>query len=50
MAAAARRGVYPWAQKNIADAFVELGLLEDAEGPYRQVGTSSIALKSAMLL
>ncbi|WP_182200273.1 tetratricopeptide repeat protein [Paraliobacillus salinarum] len=40
----------PWAQKNIADAHMELGLLEDAEGLYRQVNTSSLALKSEVSL
>ncbi|MFB1050632.1 tetratricopeptide repeat protein [Paraliobacillus sp. JSM ZJ581] len=40
----------PWAQKNIADAQMELGLLEDAEGLYRQVNTSSLALQSEVLL
>lgn len=40
----------PWAQKNIADAHLELGLLEDAEGLYLQVDTPSLALKSEVLL
>lgn len=40
----------PWAQKNIADAHMELGLFEDAEGLYRQVNTESPVLKSEILL
>ncbi|WP_405099864.1 tetratricopeptide repeat protein [Oceanobacillus sp. FSL H7-0719] len=40
----------PWAQKNIADAHVEMGLLEEAEKFYMDVQTESIALKSEVLL
>ncbi|CQR45891.1 Tetratricopeptide repeat [Paraliobacillus sp. PM-2] len=40
----------PWGQKNIADAHMELGLLEDAEELYRQVNTSSLALQSEVFL
>ncbi|MEC5423839.1 hypothetical protein QGM71_10080 [Virgibacillus sp. C22-A2] len=40
----------PWAQKNIADAHLELGLLEEAEGIYWKVDTPSLALKSEVLL
>src|SRR5699024_9658909 len=40
----------PWAQKNIADAHLEMGLLDEAEKFYKQVDTSSSALKSEVLL
>ncbi|MYL56734.1 hypothetical protein GLW20_04385 [Virgibacillus halodenitrificans] len=40
----------PWAQKNIADAHVELGLLEEAEGLYLQVDSPSLVLKSEVLM
>ena len=40
----------PWAQKNIADAHLEMGLLDEAEKFYKQVDTSSLALKSEVLL
>lgn len=40
----------PWAQKNIADAHLEMGLLEEAEKCYRQVETPSLALQSEVLL
>lgn len=40
----------PWAEKNIADAHLEMGLLDEAEKFYKQVDTSSLALKSEVLL
>ncbi|MUK90357.1 hypothetical protein GMD78_18445 [Ornithinibacillus sp. L9] len=40
----------PWAQKNIADAHFEMGLLEDAEKFYKEVNTQSVALKAEVLL
>ncbi|MFC4387914.1 tetratricopeptide repeat protein [Gracilibacillus marinus] len=40
----------PWAEKNIADAHMELGLLDDAEGLYQQVVTSSLVLQTEVLL
>lgn len=40
----------PWAQKNIADAHLEMGLLGEAEKFYKQVNTSSLTLKSEVLL
>lgn len=40
----------PWAQKNIADAHFEMGLLEHAEKFYNEVKTESIELKSEVLL
>src|SRR5690606_238900 len=40
----------PWAQKNIADAHLEMGLLEHAEKFYKEVDTTSVALKSEVLL
>lgn len=39
-----------WAQKNIADAHMELGLLEYAEKFYKEVETDSITLQSEVLL
>lgn len=40
----------PWAQKNIADAHMEMGLLEEAEEFYLGVQTESVILKSEVLL
>ncbi|MBN6206313.1 hypothetical protein JYK21_07600, partial [Ralstonia pickettii] len=40
----------PWAQKNIADAHMEMGLLGDAENFYLGVQTESVILKSEVLL
>ncbi|WP_188455483.1 tetratricopeptide repeat protein [Virgibacillus oceani] len=40
----------PWTQKNIADAHLEMGLLEDAERFYKQVDSESLALQSEVLL
>src|SRR5699024_556434 len=40
----------PWAQKNIADAHKEMGLLEFAENFYKDVETESVTLKSEILL
>ncbi|WP_042147361.1 lipopolysaccharide assembly protein LapB [Paucisalibacillus sp. EB02] len=40
----------PWAQKNIADAHLEMGLLDHAERFYKEVDTPSVALKSEVLL
>ncbi|WP_099159060.1 tetratricopeptide repeat protein [Virgibacillus ndiopensis] len=40
----------PWTQKNIADAHLEMGLLEDAERFYKQVDSTSLALQSEVLL
>ncbi|MBU5468581.1 hypothetical protein KQI49_17360 [Virgibacillus sp. MSJ-26] len=40
----------PWAEKNIADAHLEMGLLDEAEKFYKQVDTSSLALQSEVLL
>lgn len=40
----------PWAQKNIADAHMEMGLLEEAEKFYMGVQTKSVILKSEVLL
>lgn len=40
----------PWAQKNIADAHLEMGLLEHAEKFYKEVDTTLVALKSEVLL
>jgi len=40
----------PWAEKNIADAHLEMGLLDEAEKFYKQVDTPSLALKSEVLL
>jgi tetratricopeptide (TPR) repeat protein len=40
----------PWAQKNIADAHLEMGLLEDAEKFYKEVKTESIALRVEVFL
>ncbi|WP_164669940.1 tetratricopeptide repeat protein [Virgibacillus doumboii] len=42
--------LFPWAQKNIADAYFEMGLLADAEKFYRDVKTQSIGLKAEVLL
>jgi tetratricopeptide (TPR) repeat protein len=41
---------FPWAQKNIADAHLEMGLLEHAEKFYKEVDTPSIVLSSEVLL
>ncbi|MFD1040597.1 tetratricopeptide repeat protein [Virgibacillus byunsanensis] len=40
----------PWAQKNIADAHLEMGLLEEAEKFYKEVETQSVELKAEVLL
>lgn len=40
----------PWAQKNIADAHFEMGLLEDAEKYYQEIETESMELKAEVLL
>lgn len=40
----------PWAQKNIADAHVQLDLLELAEDIYKEVKTDSIVLKMEVLM
>src|SRR5699024_9400635 len=40
----------PWSQKNIPDAHLEMGLLDEAEKFSKQVDTSSSALKSEVLL
>ncbi|WP_090870707.1 tetratricopeptide repeat protein [Oceanobacillus limi] len=40
----------PWAQKNIADAHLEMGLLEDAEKFYKDVQTDSVVLQAEILL
>ncbi|MFD2043735.1 tetratricopeptide repeat protein [Ornithinibacillus salinisoli] len=40
----------PWAQKNVADAHFEMGLLEDAEKFYKEVETQSAELKAEVLL
>ena len=40
----------PWAQKNIADAHMEMGLLEDAEKFYINIQAESVNLKSEVLL
>lgn len=40
----------PWAQKNIADAHMEMGLYDDAERFYKAVESQSIHLKSEVLL
>lgn len=40
----------PWAQKNIADAHMELGLLDYAEKYYKEVDTDSLPLQSEVLL
>ncbi|MCM3742121.1 hypothetical protein M3210_17945 [Oceanobacillus luteolus] len=42
--------LFPWAQKNIADAHMELGLLDYAENFYKEVETDSVTLKSEVLL
>lgn len=42
--------LFPWAQKNIADAYFEMGLLADAEKFYREVETQSDSLKTEILL
>lgn len=42
--------LFPWAQKNIADAYFEMGLLSDAEKFYRDVETQSVDLKAEVLL
>ncbi|WP_068672190.1 lipopolysaccharide assembly protein LapB [Oceanobacillus sp. Castelsardo] len=39
-----------WAQKNIADTHMEMGLLEHAEKFYMEVQTESVKLKSEVLL
>ncbi|WP_026906704.1 tetratricopeptide repeat protein [Paucisalibacillus globulus] len=41
---------FPWAQKNIADAHLEMGLLEHAEKFYKEVDTPLIVLSSEVLL
>lgn len=40
----------PWGQKNIADAHMEMGLLEYAEKFYKEVETDSVTLKTEVLL
>lgn len=40
----------PWAQKNIADAHFEMGLMEHAEKYYKEIETKSIDLKAEVLL
>ena len=40
----------PWAQKNIADSHMEMGLFEYAEKFYKEVETDSVTLKSEVLL
>lgn len=40
----------PWGEKNIADAYLEMGLLDEAEALYRQVETDSVGLKIDVLL
>ncbi|GGA60617.1 tetratricopeptide repeat protein [Ornithinibacillus halotolerans] len=40
----------PWAQKNIADAHMEMGILDLAEKFYHEVKTESLVLKSEVLL
>ncbi|MCT2535380.1 hypothetical protein NC661_19515 [Aquibacillus koreensis] len=40
----------PWAQKNIADAYFEMGLFDNAEEFYKIVETNSVALKTEVLL
>ncbi len=40
----------PWAQKNIADSHMEMGLLDHAEKYYMEVQTESVKLKSEVLL
>lgn len=40
----------PWAKKNIADAHLEMELLDEAKKFYKQVDTSSLTLKSEVLL
>ncbi|MBM4765056.1 dynamin family protein [Bacillus sp. B15-48] len=35
----------PWAKKNMADAYIELGLLETAEGIYQSIETDSPTLR-----
>ncbi|WP_047986513.1 tetratricopeptide repeat protein [Ornithinibacillus californiensis] len=42
--------LFPWAQKNIADAHLEMGLLEFAEKAYKEVQTQSSELQSEVLL
>lgn len=40
----------PWAQKNIADAHMEMGLLDEAEKCYKQVETSSLVLETGVFM
>ncbi|MCG5105030.1 tetratricopeptide repeat protein [Oceanobacillus alkalisoli] len=40
----------PWGQKNIADAHMEMGLLDYAEKFYQEVETDSVLLKTEVLL
>lgn len=40
----------PWAKKNIADAYMELGLFETAEDIYRSVSTESLVLNTEIAL
>lgn len=40
----------PWAQKNIADTHMEMGLLDHAEKFYMEVETESVTLKTEVLL
>lgn len=40
----------PWGQKNIADAHMEMGLLDDAEKFYKEVDTDSVILQTEVLL
>lgn len=42
--------LFPWAQKNIADAHMEMGLLDEAEKCYKQVETSSLMLETGVLV
>src|SRR5699024_2540533 len=40
----------PWAQKNIADAYMEMGLLDEAESCYGQVDAASLVLETGVVM
>ncbi|WP_336251825.1 MULTISPECIES: tetratricopeptide repeat protein [unclassified Oceanobacillus] len=44
------KSLIPWGQKNIADAHMEMGLLEYAEKFYKEVETDSVTLKTEVML
>ncbi|QKY68687.1 lipopolysaccharide assembly protein LapB [Lentibacillus sp. CBA3610] len=42
--------LFPWAQKNIADSYFEMGLFAEAEEFYKEVETQSVSLNAEVLL